>query len=89
MLDSSRRPTPGAARPLLLDGAPVGELASVGWSPKAGACVGLGYLRGDAAQRAHAGTPIEVDLWGERDRRDRLGPLAAEGLSVADLEGPV
>ena len=51
--------------PLLIDGRPVGELSSVGWSPRAGACVGLGYLRGDAAQRVHAGTPLQVDLWGE------------------------
>jgi len=50
---------------LALDGRPVGELSSVGWSPLAGACVGLGYLRGDAARRPHAGTPVEVDLWGE------------------------
>jgi 4-methylaminobutanoate oxidase (formaldehyde-forming) len=49
---------------LHLDGAPVGELSSVGWSPRAGACVGLGYLRGEAAQRPHAGTPLTVDLWG-------------------------
>jgi len=51
---------------LLMDGEPVGELASVGWSPKAGACVALAYVRGAAAQRAHAGTPAEIDLWGER-----------------------
>ncbi len=50
---------------LHLDGASVGELSSVGWSPKARACVGLGYLRGDAARRTHAGTALEVDLWGE------------------------
>ncbi|HEX7435876.1 MAG TPA: FAD-dependent oxidoreductase [Caldimonas sp.] len=50
---------------LARDGQPVGELSSVGWSPLAGACVGLGYLRGTAARRPHAGTPIEVDLWGE------------------------
>jgi glycine cleavage system aminomethyltransferase T len=49
---------------LRIDGVPVGELASVGWSPKAQACVGLGYLRGDAAQRRHAGSAIEVELWG-------------------------
>ena len=48
-----------------IDGQPAGELTSVGWSPKAGACVGLGYLRGPAAQQAHGGTAIEVDLWGE------------------------
>ncbi len=50
---------------LLIDGAPVGELASVGWSPKANACVALAYVRGAAAQRAHAGTPVAIDLWGE------------------------
>ena len=50
---------------LLLDGVPVGELSSVGWSPKANACVALAYVRGDAAQQAHAGTRVEIDLWGE------------------------
>jgi 4-methylaminobutanoate oxidase (formaldehyde-forming) len=49
---------------LLMAGRPVGELASVGWSPQANACVALAYLRGDAAQRVHAGTRVEVDLWG-------------------------
>ena len=48
-----------------IDGVPVGELSSVGWSPKANACVALAYVRGDAAQRAHAGTPVAIDLWGE------------------------
>jgi 4-methylaminobutanoate oxidase (formaldehyde-forming) len=51
--------------PLLIDGAPVGELSSVGWSPKANACVALGYVRGEAARRPHAGTRAQVDLWGE------------------------
>ena len=49
---------------LLIDGRPVGELSSVGWSPKAGACVGLGYVRGAAALRPQAGTVVAVDLWG-------------------------
>ncbi|HSC01610.1 MAG TPA: FAD-dependent oxidoreductase, partial [Burkholderiaceae bacterium] len=48
-----------------LGGEPVGELASVGWSPAAGACAALGYVRGTAAQREHAGTPVTIDLWGE------------------------
>jgi 4-methylaminobutanoate oxidase (formaldehyde-forming) len=48
-----------------IDGEPLGELSSVGWSPLAGVCVGLGYVRGPAAQRRHAGTPVQVDLWGE------------------------
>jgi len=48
-----------------IEGEPVGELSSVGWSSLAGTCVGLGYVRGPAAQRTHAGTPAQVDLWGE------------------------
>ena len=50
---------------LVIDGQTVGELGSVGWSLKAGACVGLGYVRGAAAQVVHQGTPVQVDLWGE------------------------
>ncbi len=50
---------------LLLDGEPVGETSSVGYSPLAGACVGLGYVRGAAAQRVHAGTAAALLLWGE------------------------
>ena len=64
---------------LLIDGATVGELASVGWSPKANACVALAYVRGDAAQRAHAGTRVEVDLWGE--------PVAATAWDVWPTKG--
>jgi glycine cleavage system aminomethyltransferase T len=51
--------------PVHLGGDAVGELSSAGWSPKAGACVALGYLRGDAANRPHAGTPVVIDLFGE------------------------
>ena len=50
---------------LLIDAASVGELSSVGWSPKAQACVALAYVRGAAAQHGHAGTAVEIDLWGE------------------------
>jgi 4-methylaminobutanoate oxidase (formaldehyde-forming) len=50
---------------IVIDGEPVGELSSVGWSPKLGACVALGYVRGAAAQRVHAGTPVAIDLWGQ------------------------
>ncbi|MGH8798535.1 MAG: glycine cleavage T C-terminal barrel domain-containing protein, partial [Caldimonas sp.] len=49
---------------LTIGGVPAGELASVGWSPKAGACVALAYVRGNAATQVHHGTPVEVDLWG-------------------------
>ncbi len=50
---------------LLVDGQPVGELTSAGWSAAAGRCIGLGYLRGAAAGREHAGSAVTVDLWGE------------------------
>ena len=50
---------------IVINGASVGELSSVGYSPRAGACVGLGYVRGAAAQAAHAGTPMSIELWGE------------------------
>ena len=43
----------------------VGKLSSVGWGWATGRCVALGYVRGDAATVAHAGTPVTVDLWGE------------------------
>jgi 4-methylaminobutanoate oxidase (formaldehyde-forming) len=52
---------------IVIDGEPVGELSSVGWSPRAGACVALGYVRGAAAQRAHAGKPVAIDLWGHSE----------------------
>jgi 4-methylaminobutanoate oxidase (formaldehyde-forming) len=51
---------------LAIDGAAVGEISSAGWGHGAGRCVGLAYLRGAAANRVHAGTPISIDLWGER-----------------------
>ncbi len=48
-----------------IGGESVGELSSAGWSLAAGACVGLGYVRGAAAQAVHRGTPVVIDLWGE------------------------
>ena len=50
---------------ITLDGETVGELSSAGYSLLAGACVGLGYLRGPAANRAHEGTTASIDLWGD------------------------
>lgn len=50
---------------LRLDDQPVGELSSAGWSLKAGRCIGLGYVRGAAAQIVHEGTPVRLDLWGD------------------------
>ncbi len=51
---------------ILVGDAPVGEITSVGWSPKAGACVALAYVRADAALRPHQGTAARIDLWGDR-----------------------
>ena len=53
---------------IVIDGQAVGELSSVGYSARphqgAGACIGLGYVRGAAAQVQHQGTPTLIDLWG-------------------------
>jgi 4-methylaminobutanoate oxidase (formaldehyde-forming) len=49
-----------------VNGQAAGEISSAGWSPRAGACVALGYVRGDAANQFHTGTAVELDLWGER-----------------------
>ncbi|MEO8924603.1 MAG: FAD-dependent oxidoreductase [Caldimonas sp.] len=51
--------------PLTLEGEPVGEITSAGFSLRAGRSVGLGYLRGPAAAKRHASSAIGVDLWGE------------------------
>jgi 4-methylaminobutanoate oxidase (formaldehyde-forming) len=50
---------------LVVDGEAVGEVASAGWSDAGGRCVALGYVRGAAAARIHAGASIAVDLWGD------------------------
>ena len=50
---------------IVLNGETVGEISSVGWSPRVGACVGLGYVRGDGANVGHDGTPACVELWGD------------------------
>jgi len=51
---------------IVLQGETVGEISSVGWSPLAGACVALGYVRGAAARQSHEGTLEAIELWGER-----------------------
>ena len=51
---------------IVLGGVPVGEISSVGWSHLAGACVALGYVRGQAALQQHLATPAYIELWGER-----------------------
>jgi 4-methylaminobutanoate oxidase (formaldehyde-forming) len=50
---------------LLWNGEPAGEISSAGYSPLAGACVALAYLRGDAANQPHDGSPARILLWGE------------------------
>ncbi|HET9207602.1 MAG TPA: glycine cleavage T C-terminal barrel domain-containing protein, partial [Burkholderiaceae bacterium] len=50
---------------ITLGGESVGELSSTGWGFAAGRCVALGYVRGAAARHVHAGTPVQIDLWGE------------------------
>jgi glycine cleavage system aminomethyltransferase T/glycine/D-amino acid oxidase-like deaminating enzyme len=51
---------------IVLNGEPVGEIASAGYSPLAGACVALGYVRGADANRPHDGTTARIELWGEK-----------------------
>jgi len=51
---------------IVLDGEAVGEIASAGYSPLAGTCVALGYVRGAGANRPHDGTPARIELWGEK-----------------------
>jgi len=50
---------------IVLNGQTVGEISSVGWSPRVGTCVGLGYLRGDGANVLHDGALAGVELWGD------------------------
>ena len=63
-----------------INGEAVGELSSAGWSLAAGACVGLGYVRGSAAQTVHRGTPVAIDLWGV--------PIAATAWDAAAMQLP-
>jgi 4-methylaminobutanoate oxidase (formaldehyde-forming) len=51
--------------PVVLAGESVGELSSAGYSLAAARCIGLGYFRGAAAAQHHAGTPVQVEVWGE------------------------
>jgi glycine cleavage system aminomethyltransferase T/glycine/D-amino acid oxidase-like deaminating enzyme len=62
-----------------IDSVSVGEISSAGWSPRAGACVALGYVRGAPARQVHTGTPAQIVLWGERcgvRLYDRWAPAA-------------
>ena len=59
---------------IVLNGQPVGEVSSAGWSLKAGACRALGYVRGPAVAAVQDGTAVHIDLWGE--------PVAATARSL-------
>ncbi|MBV9890301.1 MAG: FAD-dependent oxidoreductase, partial [Rhizobacter sp.] len=50
---------------ILVDGQPVGEVSSAGWSDASGRCLALGYLRGPAPKACARGT-LAIDVWGER-----------------------
>ena len=50
-----------------VDGEPVGELSSAGWSDIAGHCLALGYVRGFALPTL-AGRALTIDVWGEQVR---------------------
>ncbi|TFY98908.1 GcvT family protein [Ramlibacter humi] len=56
---------PWGGETILHEGQPVGEITSAGFSPLAGACVALGYVREALANAPHAGTQASIDLWGE------------------------
>ena len=43
----------------------MGEVSSAGWSLKAGTCMALGYVRGEAVTAVQDGTPVHIDLWGQ------------------------
>ena len=50
---------------IVVDGRPVGEVSSAGWSFKANACMALGYVQGEAVAAMQDGTPVQIDLRGE------------------------
>jgi glycine cleavage system aminomethyltransferase T/glycine/D-amino acid oxidase-like deaminating enzyme len=49
---------------LQVAGAAPSELTSAGWSPRAGTCVAMAYVRDGAAIARHVGTPATVIRWG-------------------------
>jgi 4-methylaminobutanoate oxidase (formaldehyde-forming) len=70
---------------LLLDGAPVGELASAGWSAGAGRSLALAYVRGHDLSSLASPRTLEIDLWGDRvpvRACDRWTPATRHGASA-------
>jgi len=61
---------PWGGEPILIDGRPVGELSSAGYSRQAGRAIALGYVRMEQAMTndALAAARCEVDIAGERTR---------------------
>ena len=64
VLDSSAAYTWGGEG-IVINGENVGELTSVGWSPRVNACVGMGHARSAAAMKTHVGAPAQIESWGE------------------------
>ena len=60
---------------LVVDGEPVGEISSAGWSDAAGRCVALGYVRGAAAAARPRRQPRSRSICGARRWRHRRGIL--------------
>jgi hypothetical protein len=50
---------------IMLDDQSIGEVSSAGWSLKAGRCMALGYVRGEAVAAVQDGTAVHIDLWGQ------------------------
>ena len=70
---------------ILVDGEPVGEISSAGWSDACGRCLALGYVRG-VAPSALAGRTLAIDVWGERvpaTAHDRWPPGPPSKASTA------
>ena len=70
---------------ILVDGEPVGEVSSAGWSDACGRCLALGYVRGVALSTL-AGRALAIDVWGTRvpaTAHDRWPPTPPSKASTA------
>jgi len=70
---------------IFVDGEPVGEVSSAGWSDACGRCLALGYVRG-VAPSTLAGRALAIDVWGQRvpaTAHDRWPPGSSSRASTA------
>jgi 4-methylaminobutanoate oxidase (formaldehyde-forming) len=70
---------------ILVDGEPVGEVSSAGWSDACARCLALGYVRG-VAPSTLARRTLAIDVWGERaaaTAHDRWPPGPPSKASTA------